>query len=197
MDMQKAEKAIELAINSITPSLSKYGIGLERLSERVYYGRSEHVQMRIVLDWDNIELQIAPPGCADCFLNMHVIMQAIAPDIHFTSKSMRYPEEMTGELSRQLKILEQYGAAFLEGDFSRWDLVVKHHRRYQGPAPGQTREEWMDELRQYAADAFVSENYASARSAYLALRFNGAVLTKDEMVRYRKAARMADKAKRQ
>lgn len=115
MDMRKAEAALaEAAPASVASYLGEFGFKTRAEHPRIYVAQSQYCLVRIELDWIVVNVTVkALSG------DPSVEYQEVQVDICWVHS----PEEIRGEVDRQLYLLVQWHKNALQGDFTDWPTV--------------------------------------------------------------------------
>lgn len=118
------------AIDAVVPVFQEFDVKLQPVEKVAYAGRveyltrglSRYVRLSIWTEQNQVFLSIAPrdyrngSGLGEKWLDTLLLNQL---GIKFEHKRVR-PQEMRGEVERQVRLLIEHFRSILEGDYSLW-----------------------------------------------------------------------------
>jgi hypothetical protein len=175
--------------SAVSEKLSSFGFKIVSAKPGYIVTQSEHCEIKFILEHITVAILIRPLEPADyeaTYLNG--VLNALAPgnDFLWLMEWLHSPDEIDGEVQRQVSLMVEHCAPILQGDFSEWPRIVsKNHGKKEVP---QNREERIAQLRNQAENAYKKKFYLGVLQNYYILQKEpGVKLTDEELGRIREA----------
>lgn len=125
------ENAFEEAVcTSFASIMADFGLALTQVNEWLFELRSQHCLITVILDKVQVFVDVEPARTDQVTdirylnkLDLGRIINCIDLHANFEYKFNREPEAVRDETDRLAKLLRQYCASFLTGNFADWSKV--------------------------------------------------------------------------
>ena len=195
---------VPTAAESLSSFLADYGIVLHGLGWNAAAGQSDCIC--IVMSHERfssvIDTTIAPVIRSDDrssvrgdalsgpyrLLSLSQILYVLHPELQFEpGRGCGSFHKTREEITRQLRLIEQYCRPMLQGDFSAWPVIVERFEILRGPAEDDTLEMWASRMRQMLSGALENERHFLVSSICWNLNRLGVELTREEKAAWQRA----------